>query len=45
MKKKVKVEQLTPGMFIEDFNCSWIDHPFFGNSTTIKDEKNIEKID
>lgn len=44
MKKKVKVEQLTPGMFIDDFNCSWIDHPFFGNSAKIKDDKIIGKI-
>ncbi len=44
MKKKIKVEQLTPGMFIDDFNCSWIDHPFFGSSAKIKDDKIIGKI-
>jgi putative nucleotidyltransferase with HDIG domain len=44
MKKKIKVEQLTPGMFIHDFNSSWLDHPFFSNSTKVKNEKIIEKV-
>jgi len=44
MIKKIKVEQLTPGMFIHDFNCSWMNHPFLVNRTKIKDEKFIEKV-
>ncbi|GBE31442.1 cyclic di-GMP phosphodiesterase response regulator RpfG [bacterium BMS3Bbin05] len=44
MIKKVKVEQLGPGMFIHDFNCGWIKHPFLSNSIKIADEKTIEKI-
>ncbi len=44
MIKKVKVEQLKPGMYIHDLNCSWLKHPFFGNSVKINDEKIIEKI-
>lgn len=44
MKKKIKVDQLKPGMFIQDFNCSWFDHPFFGSSKQVKDKKIIEKI-
>ncbi len=44
MVKKVKVEQLKPGMFIEELNCSWLNHPFFGNSKRIDSDRDIEKI-
>ncbi len=44
MIKKIKVEQLKPGMFIHDFNCGWLQHPFFSNSIKIKKEKTINKI-
>jgi len=44
MKKKISVDQLKPGMFIQDFNSSWFEHPFFGSSKKIKDKKIIEKI-
>jgi len=44
MKKKIKVEQLKPGMYIHDFNSSWLDHPFFSNSARVRDEKIIEKV-
>ena len=44
MKKKINVDQLKPGMFIHDFNCSWLDHPFFGNSLKVTDTKTINKI-
>ena len=44
MIKKIKVKQLKPGMFIDDFNSNWLDHPFFNNSAKVKDEKIIEKI-
>jgi len=43
MKKKIKVEQLRPGMYIDDFNCRWLDHPFFNNSVKVNNEKIIEK--
>ena len=43
MKKKIKVEQLRPGMYIDDFNCSWLENPFFSNSIKINDEETIEK--
>jgi putative nucleotidyltransferase with HDIG domain len=43
MKKKIKVEQLRPGMYIDDFNCSWLDHPFFSNSIKVKNDNIIEK--
>lgn len=44
MIKKIKVDQLTPGMFIDDFNTSWLDHPFFDNSAKVRNDKIIEKI-
>lgn len=44
MIKKIRAEQLKPGMFIHDFNCSWLCTPFFQNKIKIKDEKTIEKI-
>ncbi len=44
MIKKIKVNQLKPGMFIHDFNSGWLKHPFFSNSLKVKNEKIIEKI-
>ncbi len=42
--KKIPVAQLRPGMYIEDVNCSWLDHPFVANHFPIKDEKRIDEI-
>lgn len=44
MIKKVKVEQLKPGMYIDDLNCTWLKHPFFGNSLKVNNEKVIATI-
>ena len=44
MVKKVRVDQLKPGMFVSDFNCSWLDHPFFTNTAKLRDDKMIQKI-
>jgi len=44
MVKKVKVKELKAGMFIQDINCGWLDHPFFGRSLKLKDEQMVEKI-
>lgn len=44
MVKKVKVDKLKPGMYIHDINCSWLEHPFFGNSLKVQDDEIIEKI-
>ncbi|MBI5099640.1 MAG: HD-GYP domain-containing protein [Nitrospirae bacterium] len=43
MIKKIKVEQLKQGMFIHDFNCGWMNHPFLTNSMKIHDEQSIKK--
>ena len=44
MIKKIQVEDLKPGMFVHDFNCGWMDHPFFQSQLLIKNDKAIEKI-
>jgi putative nucleotidyltransferase with HDIG domain len=44
MIKKVKTEQLKPGMFVHDFNCGWLRHPFFRNRILLKCDAEIETI-
>ena len=44
MIKKVKTGQLKPGMFVHDFNCGWLQHPFFSTTIKIKDSKMVQKI-
>ena len=44
MIKKVKTEQLKPGMFVHDFNCGWLNHPFLRNRILLKCDAEIEKI-
>ncbi len=44
MIKKICVDQLKPGMYIHDFNCGWLQHPFLRNSASINDERIICKI-
>jgi hypothetical protein len=43
MRKKINVDQLKAGTFIHDFNCNWLAHLCFSNSTKVKCEKIIEK--
>lgn len=44
MIKKVKLEQLKPGVFVHDFNCGWLHHPFLANRTKLRTEKQIQKL-
>jgi len=44
MIKRIRSEQLTPGMFIHDLNCGWTDHPFVFNTFLVKDEATIQTI-
>ncbi len=44
MIKIIKIEELKIGMFINDFNCSWLDHPFYTNSLKITDETMLQKV-
>jgi len=44
MIKKIKVEQLKPGVFVHDFNCGWLHHPFLTDRTKLKTDKQIQKV-
>ncbi len=44
MIKKIKVEQLKPGVFVHDFNCGWLHHPFLADRTKLKSDEDIDKI-
>ena len=44
MIKKVKVEQLRPGVFIDRFDSGWLNHPFLFNRKRIKDRPVIDKM-
>ncbi len=44
MIKKIKINELKIGMYIHDFNCSWVDHPFFTNSLKISNQMMMEKV-
>ncbi len=44
MIKRIKTEELKPGMYIHDLNCGWLDHPFFSSRFKVKDEKTVERI-
>src|SRR4051794_30555302 len=44
MIKKIKVEQIKPGIFVHDFNCGWLHHPFLKNRIKIHTDQEVEKI-
>ena len=44
MIKKVRVEQLKPGVYIHSFDCGWMAHPFLFNSKFVKDDLVIKKM-
>jgi putative nucleotidyltransferase with HDIG domain len=44
MIKKIAIEQLEPGMYIHDLNCSWMDHPFVSNHFAVKDETMVRRL-
>jgi len=43
MIKKIRIEELKTGMYIHDFNCGWLNHPFLSNSMFIDSEEVIRK--
>ena len=43
-QKRVRVEQLKPGMFIHDLGTDWMSHGFLRSRFTLKDDAQIEKI-
>ncbi|MEW5786473.1 MAG: HD-GYP domain-containing protein [Pseudomonadota bacterium] len=42
--KLIPVEDLRPGMYVADVNCSWLDHPFVASHFAVKDDKRIQEI-
>jgi len=44
MIKRVKVDDLRPGMFVHDFGRGWFNHPFISNRILIKNYWMVEKI-
>lgn len=44
MRKRIGVKQLKVGMYLEEFCCSWLEHPFWRSGFVITDEHDIELI-
>jgi putative nucleotidyltransferase with HDIG domain len=44
MIKKIAASELQIGMYIQDLNCGWMDHPFARNFFKINDTKTLQKI-
>lgn len=44
MIKKIRLDQLTVGMFVHDFNCAWLNHPFLTNRILVSTPRQLEKI-
>ncbi|MFO7704485.1 MAG: HD-GYP domain-containing protein [Halopseudomonas sp.] len=44
MLKKIAVKQATPGMFVQQFCGTWVDHPFWSRQLLITDAAMLEKL-
>lgn len=44
MIKKISVSELRVGMFVQDLNCGWMDHPFLRSQLPLANEAQIAKI-
>ena len=44
MLKKIAVEELTTGMYLQSLCGSWMDHPFWRTKFVITDPNDIKKI-
>lgn len=44
MLKTVRTEELEPGMFVHDLNCSWLKHPFVRSQFLIRRPQDIDRI-
>jgi putative nucleotidyltransferase with HDIG domain len=42
--KLIAIGQLRPGMYVQDVNCSWMDHPFVANHFKVNDAKRVNEI-
>ncbi len=44
MIKKIRTSELRIGMYVDNLDCNWMDHPFVANRFPVKDSKIIQKI-
>ncbi len=44
MRKKIKVAQLQPGMFVDEFCGSWMEHPFWNTRFLVKEPADLAQI-
>lgn len=44
MRKKIDVQALRPGMFLDELCGSWIDHPFWKARFVLRDEADVQAI-
>ena len=44
MLKRIRIEQLTTGMYLQEFCGSWMEHPFWRSCFVITEAKDIEAI-
>lgn len=44
MLKRIKVEQLRPGMYLQEICGAWVDHPFWRNKFVIRDPEDIRLL-
>lgn len=44
MRKKIKIDDIRLGMFIEELGGRWLDHPFWKNSFLLDDEKDLKAL-
>lgn len=42
--KLIAIDQLRPGMYVQDVNCAWMDHPFVNSHFAVKDAKRVSDI-
>ena len=44
MRKKIAVQQLKVGMYLEEFCSSWLNHPFWRSGFVISDARDFERL-
>ena len=44
MIKKIKIKQLRKGMYVHDFNCGWMEHPFIQKQIAITTDEMVKKV-
>ena len=44
MLKRISVQHLRPGMFLQEFCGSWMDHPFWRSKFLIEDPQDIQRV-